>query len=459
MVTVTQSPEIGEWLNYDDNPHAVTITATDEAGNISTCTTFFTVLKATLGGTMVYNNVEQSPMNNVTLAISPFGENETTITDDDGNYLFTGLCAGTYRISVSENAKPVGYINATDAGAVNKWGTAGGEIEYVNFLAGDVAENNLYFNSTDAFRIQKYFVEDLSFDKAPWSYWAKGVFIGSNADNKHADFDVEVGGSNLADFNLYALCTGDYNGSFTPDPLKSAVSFLTLHSENHLSLSKNKEFDLPLSADTEMEVGAVSMILDVPSEFVKVLDIHVNGSEVPANWAINDNELRIGWHSVTPVSVSTNEHLVTLKLKTTEAFIADQSLDIQLKNSPLNELADGNFEVIQGARLKVATLINGVVEADGEVEIDGLSFRNYPNPFNSTTTLQYTIPFNGKVTINVYNSLGQLVNSLVDANQELGQYSISNYGDDLQPGVYIANLRLFSPYSSITKSIRLQVLK
>lgn len=459
VVTITQFPEIGDWLSFDDTPHLVTITATDDAGNTSTCTTTFTVLKATLSGKMIYNNAVQSPMNNVTLTLSPAGDEATCLTDDDGNYLFTGLCAGTYTITVSDNAKPVGYINATDAGAVNKWGAAGGEIEYVNFLAGDVAENNFYFNSTDALRIQKHFVEGLGFDKDPWSYWAKGFTIGSNAENKHANFDVAVGGTNLVDYNIYALCTGDFNGSFSPDPLKSAVSFLSLFSENDQQISKNSEMELSLSAGSDMEVGAISMVLNDPSEFVEVLDIKINGSKVPVVWAIKDNELRIGWNSVIPVYFASNEHLVTLKLKTTDAFESGQSFNLELIINPLNELADGNYEVIQGATLKAATLCHGVTGINEEMEVDRISLSNYPNPFNNSTTLQYILPFDGKVSINVYNSLGQLVNKLIDSDQESGQYSISDYGDDLQPGVYVAKLRLSGQNNDLTAMIKLQVLK
>jgi len=49
---------------------------------------------------------------------------------------------------------------------------------------------------------------------------------------------------------------------------------------------------------------------------------------------------------------------------------------------------------------------------------------NYPNPFKNSTTVSYALPVQGKVTIHVYNSLGQLVKSLVDANQNAGDYSI-----------------------------------
>ena len=36
-------------------------------------------------------------------------------------------------------------------------------------------------------------------------------------------------------------------------------------------------------------------------------------------------------------------------------------------------------------------------------------FENYPNPFNPTTTIKYSVNVNADVTLSVYNILGQVV--------------------------------------------------
>ena len=63
--------------------------------------------------------------------------------------------------------------------------------------------------------------------------------------------------------------------------------------------------------------------------------------------------------------------------------------------------------------------------------------QNYPNPFNPTTKINYTVPFDSKVTITVYSITGELVTELVNNNLVAGSYSVDFNGSNLASGMYI----------------------
>lgn len=55
---------------------------------------------------------------------------------------------------------------------------------------------------------------------------------------------------------------------------------------------------------------------------------------------------------------------------------------------------------------------------------------NYPNPFNPSTTIAYSIPTDGNVDLKIYNIKGQLVKTLVRGEQQAGVYEVVWNGDD-----------------------------
>lgn len=61
---------------------------------------------------------------------------------------------------------------------------------------------------------------------------------------------------------------------------------------------------------------------------------------------------------------------------------------------------------------------------------------NYPNPFNPTTTISFSVPLSGQVRLAVYDVLGRKVADLVNEYKDAGSYHVSFNGENLPSGLY-----------------------
>ncbi len=118
---------------------------------------------------------------------------------------------------------------------------------------------------------------------------------------------------------------------------------------------------------------------------------------------------------------------------------------------------------IGGEFMVTYELTNTVYAVDEKViRPDFRLFQNYPNPFNPVTTINYSIPSMSKVSLKVYDILGEVVAVLVDEEKSPGTYSIKFNAEKLASGVYIYRLENISgsgQTGNFAQSKKLVVLK
>ena len=68
--------------------------------------------------------------------------------------------------------------------------------------------------------------------------------------------------------------------------------------------------------------------------------------------------------------------------------------------------------------------------------------QNYPNPFNSSTRIQYSIPYDGYISLKVFNLLGKEIATLFEGDQTAGIHTAAFTCKEFTSGIYFYQLRV-----------------
>ena len=110
---------------------------------------------------------------------------------------------------------------------------------------------------------------------------------------------------------------------------------------------------------------------------------------------------------------------------TTRLLIIDSQTDVLFTYT-------GEFEIVEA----LAANTDGMINVNLAIPMDFNLGQAYPNPFNPTTHLTLDLPSDGIVSIQVYNVVGQLVETLVDNHMTAGSYDITWNAGTIPSGMY-----------------------
>jgi hypothetical protein len=106
-------------------------------------------------------------------------------------------------------------------------------------------------------------------------------------------------------------------------------------------------------------------------------------------------------------------------------------------------------------------VVSGTTSGSSYVEDEGttlapkkLTLENYPNPFNPSTNIRFTVKESGVASVKVYNVLGKLVATLYNGQVQAGEYkTVSFGGNNYASGIYYYTIN--STTGSLTKKMLL----
>jgi hypothetical protein len=138
----------------------------------------------------------------------------------------------------------------------------------------------------------------------------------------------------------------------------------------------------------------------------------------------------------------------------------DELEDLGVGNDGLaNDVRDLTYNANHGKLMGGATLrdvnsniTNTKVELNDDIKpVDFTLYQNFPNSFNPSTNIRFSVPRSGLVSLVIFDTLGKEIGTLVNSFHETGSYNITWNAKNLPSGIYLARLQI----KEYTKTIKL----
>ncbi len=280
---------------------------------------------------------------------------------------------------------------------------------------------------------------------------------------------VMVDGDN-ASMDIRALCKGDVLQSFIPDqviitgklfydnktntPIYPA-SILLRYNENIIDTIQT-DYDGAFSIPVK-KYGSYTLIPQIKLPWSPVSQLNINAFL----------RLLVGLQNLTGLNLKAADINSSGDINSYDYYL------LEMRNRSLNNTFPGGDWVTEtptveigntDSRIEIKALLKGDIlgiyspvdkkenitksiktldgeRIDGEVIKDFTLEQNYPNPFNPETTIKYSVPMASNVQIEIYNTLGQKVDVLLNGIKEKGNYELKYNAGRLATGTYVYTIK------------------
>jgi hypothetical protein len=371
--------------------------------------TFFAIVE---WGTSIGGNVRGGDQPLVSVPVNLIGENGSVIgsvvTDEFGKYLFNGVGTGHYIVSI---APPLGYKASPDTKEL---------------------ELNTVTGTTD-FSLIKLAITPQQRSRGWWAHQAYKAFINDPIDYKQLHF-AKFAGLIRVHFNQNQVNPVDFYT--VPQPGSQRDSLDVLQSLLLMESTGGPEHFQARYAKSEL----MTMMLNVAS------------SKISQAQVISDDGRTVSQ------AITYCDYLINGAPTDMETIFesASDSLWKYRRSIAVASAVNAGDKVAAG-KIPLYILQIAYKQNMASVVPSTLALaQNYPNPFNPSTIIEFALPKASRVTLDVYNTLGQVVNRLVDDEMSAGHHSFEwngrdGSGNELASGIYF--YRISSEFGAETKKM------
>jgi len=267
---------------------------------------------------------------------------------------------------------------------------------------------------------------------------------------------IEFLGTNAYTANIYynttrigGVHTGGTSGATTSAGIRIGASSLTLNMKNNICINYRTG-------------GAVYHIGFVLVSTTGVLNVDYNcyfangTNSFHAYWGgVGYNNLSDYKTAASPNEQNTVFANVNL-VSATDLHLAGTSIgDTNLKGTPISGITTDFDNDLRNPIAPYKGADEGnvplFVKINSTIVYDYYLSQNFPNPFNPSTTIKFSIAKDGFVTLKVFDILGRVVSELISQDMKAGEYQINFNANNLSSGIYF--YRLSSDNFSETKQM------
>jgi hypothetical protein len=183
----------------------------------------------------------------------------------------------------------------------------------------------------------------------------------------------------------------------------------------------------------------VSILFDMNNDgkYDENYDARIESKKMPLSFS--------GWKEI-HMNINENEFKVISKTAGEDfSVLENEAMGLQISYQTGKDFVSGKIEtgvaLIAERPNKEIKQENAENNTNTDPDESYFKTKNYPNPFNPNTTINYTLKSATHVNITVYDRLGREVVVLADENQSEGEYSIEFFGSNLPSGIYFYRIK------------------